>query len=247
MQQTLTSPANSETNSLSFTSFSESSRPSESEKEVSHPNPLRLVALGDSVIYGFGDPEGGGWVERLRRQWMTPGSDGHILYNLGIRGDGVRHVAKRLDHEFHHRGELRHQVPDLIILSVGTNDSARAGRPYARNVLAFEDFEFEMANLLDQAQRLCRVLFVGMTPIDEAKMPFSNFLYYNHADQYAYKESTRLACQERQIPYLDIFDLWMSRGEQWWRSRLCSDGLHPTSVGYAALLEDFLSWKENQL
>ena len=29
--------------------------------------PLRLVALGDSTIYGFGDPEGGGWVERLRQ------------------------------------------------------------------------------------------------------------------------------------------------------------------------------------
>ena len=30
----------------------------------------RIVAIGDSLIYGYGDPEGGGWVERLRRRWQ---------------------------------------------------------------------------------------------------------------------------------------------------------------------------------
>lgn len=61
----------------------------------SHGNPghpLKLVVLGDSLIYGFGDPEGGGWVERLRRQCMLPESSGHVLYNLGVRGDGVKQV-----------------------------------------------------------------------------------------------------------------------------------------------------------
>jgi lysophospholipase L1-like esterase len=89
---------------------------------------LRLVALGDSLIYGFGDPEGGGWIERLRRRWMSPQGEDHALYNLGVRGDRVRQVSQRLKTEFRHRGELRHRVPDAIILSVGLNDSARLGR-----------------------------------------------------------------------------------------------------------------------
>ncbi|WP_438822824.1 hypothetical protein [Planktothrix pseudagardhii] len=55
-----------------------------------HPHlPMRIVALGDSLIYGFGDPVGGGWVERLRRLWMSPNHPGHALYNLGVRGNGV--------------------------------------------------------------------------------------------------------------------------------------------------------------
>ena len=33
--------------------------------------PRQLVVIGDSGVYGWGDPEGGGWCERLRRQWMT--------------------------------------------------------------------------------------------------------------------------------------------------------------------------------
>ncbi|HBB35344.1 MAG TPA: G-D-S-L family lipolytic protein [Cyanobacteria bacterium UBA8803] len=208
-----------------------------------HRQPQKLVVLGDSIIYGFGDPEGGGWVERLRRQWMLPDSPGHVLYNLGVRGDGVKQVHDRLEHEFRRRGELKNRVPDAIILSVGVNDCARLGRPSGRNFTDFDTFQAELANLLDQAQRLCQVLFVGMVPVDETKMPFLDCFYYNHADQYRYKEATHLACLRRQIPYLDIFDLWMSRGTTWHSKRLSSDGLHPNVAGYEALLQDVLNWE----
>lgn len=206
-------------------------------------SPLKLVVLGDSLIYGFGDPEGGGWVERLRRQWMHPDSPGHVLYNLGVRGDGVKQVQGRVEQEFRHRGELKNRVPDAIIFSVGVNDSARLGRPDGKNYTDFETFSPELANLLDQAQRLCPVFFVGMVPVNEASMPFLDCFYYNHADQYRYKEATRLACQKRQIPYLDIFDSWISRGNDWCNQHLCQDGLHPNVAGYQALLQDVLNWE----
>lgn len=205
--------------------------------------PLKLVVLGDSIIYGFGDPEGGGWVERLRRQWMMPESPGHVLYNLGVRGDGVKQVQERVEQEFRHRGELKNRVPDAIILSVGVNDSARLGRPDGRNYTSFESFQVELANLLEQAHRLCPVLFVGMVPVDETKMPFLDCFHYNHVDQYRYKEATRLACLKRQIPYLDIFDLWRSRGSHWYLQQLSVDGLHPNISGYKALLQDVLNWE----
>jgi lysophospholipase L1-like esterase len=204
--------------------------------------PLKVVALGDSLVYGFGDPVGGGWVERLRRGWMCPDTPGHALYNLGVRGDGVKQVARRLEDEFRHRGELRNRVPDLIILSVGVNDSARLARPDGKNFTEFSDFQTEMFSLLSRAQRLCPVLFVGMVPVDEAKMPFLNCFYYNHADQYRYKEATQLACQELQIPYLDIFSTWLARGESWWQARLSQDGLHPNVAGYQSLVEDVVNW-----
>jgi lysophospholipase L1-like esterase len=205
--------------------------------------PLRIIALGDSTIYGYGDPDGGGWVERLRRSWMSPESPGHVLYNLGVRGDRVQQISQRLEHEFRHRGELRNRVPDLIILSVGINDSARLSRSYGRNFTEFETFETEMAALLDHAQRLCPVLFVGMAPVDEAKMPFLDCLYYNHADQIRYNDATRRACAERQIQFLDVLTPWMARGEDWVRSHLCSDGLHPNVAGYRTLLQNVLDWE----
>lgn len=205
--------------------------------------PLKIVALGDSLIYGFGDPEKGGWVEQLRRWWMLPNSAGHVLYNLGVRGDRTQQVAQRLEVEFRHRGELRNRYPDLIILSVGVNDSARLSRPDGRNHTDLAVFESDITALLDQAQQLCPVIFVGMVPVDEAKMPFLGCFYFNHGDQYRYKEVTRIACQQRQIPYLDIFDKWMTRDEAWRNQRLSEDGLHPNTLGYQSLLEEVIHWE----
>lgn len=207
------------------------------------PQSLRIIAIGDSIIYGYGDPVGGGWVERLRRQWLEPNSPGHAIYNLGIRGDGVTQVAQRIDQEYRLRGELRHQLPSLIILSVGVNDSPRLGRPTGRSYTDFDQFEVEMEQLLDRAKQLCPVLFVGMVPVDEAKMPFMDCLYYNHADQQRYKEATRQLCLMRQIPYLDIFDRWMQHSADWQRSRLTEDGLHPNVLGYQTLLQDIYQWQ----
>jgi len=206
-------------------------------------HPLKLVAFGDSLIYGFGDGVGGGWVERLRRQWMLPESAGHVLYNLGVRGDRTYQVSQRLENEFRHRGELRNRVPDAIILSVGLNDSARVQSFTGRSYTDFEHFKTVLDNLLNLSQLLCPVIFVGMVPVDESKMPFQDCLYYSHADQYRYKEATKLACLERGIPYLDIFDKWLARGNIWCSSCLTSDGLHPNAAGYQSLFEDVTSWE----
>ena len=86
-------------------------------------------------------------------------------------------------------------------------------------------------------------MFIGMVPVDEAKMPFMDCLYYSHLNQYRYKEATKRACQNRQIPYLDIFDLWLARGEDWVKEQLSTDGLHPNVQGYHTLLQDILQWQ----
>ncbi|CAN1209432.1 GDSL-type esterase/lipase family protein [Tumidithrix helvetica PCC 7403] len=204
--------------------------------------PLRVTAFGDSLIYGYGDPVHGGWVEQLRRQWMGIEA-GHVLYNLGVRGDTVAQVNQRLEQEFLLRGELRNRIPDLMILSVGVNDSARVGNRESRTMTDYERFSLEMVNLLDKAQNLCPTIFVGMVPVDESKMPFLDCLHFNHDDQFRYKEATKSACQVRNIPYLDIFDLWQERGQAWMSDRICQDGLHPNTNGYLALLDDICNWQ----
>ncbi len=218
----------------------------ELESKVKHP--LKIVAIGDSLVYGYGDYEGGGWVERLRRRWMSPQlmsaqNKEKIVYNLGVRGDRLINVQQRLETEFSKRGELRRQVPDLILLSVGTNDTPRVGKSNGRSFTDFQDFQQQVAQLLDLASSLAPVAFIGMTPIDESKMPFLDCLYYNHLDQYRYKEYTLQACQQRNIPYLDIFELWLSRGNAWLSQQYGDDGLHPNVQGYRNLFDDVLAWK----
>jgi lysophospholipase L1-like esterase len=208
--------------------------------------PPKVIVLGDSLVYGYGDAECGGWVERLRRQWLNPGTFGPILYNLGVRGDTVKHIAQRLESEVRCRGELRHRIPDGLILSFGVNDSARLGHVEGRHMVPFAEFQLTLAELLDRAIDLCPICFIGMIPVNPARMPFMDAFYFTHEDQYLYKEATRLACQERSIPYLDTFEIWRQRGSAWSQSLLCRDGLHLNTEGHQALLSDILAWHQIQ-
>lgn len=211
--------------------------------EPSITQPLKIIALGDSSIYGYGDLEGGGWVDRLRRRWMNPEAAGPVLYNLGVRGDTITQVAKRLEFEFSQRGELRNRLPDGLILSIGMNDSARVGKPTGRQLTPIELFVGELNQLLDRAVDLGPVWFVGMVPVDESRMPFLNCLYYNHADQARYRDLCRSACEARSIPYLDLFTLWQDQPSDWLAARRLEDGLHPNSLGYATILDQVLAWE----
>jgi lysophospholipase L1-like esterase len=204
----------------------------------------KIIAIGDSVVYGYGDSLGGGWVERLRRLWMTENHNlSPILYNLGVRGDRVRDVLLRLEREYSVRGELRNQSPELIIFSVGLNDSARLGRLTGKRFTEIEDFQEQIERLLELSLRLAQVVFVGMTPVDESRMPFADCLYFNHKDQELYKEITRSSCLAREIPYLDIFQIWQAQGEGWIKDRLSEDGLHPNCHGHQAILELVDNWE----
>ncbi|NEQ54469.1 MAG: G-D-S-L family lipolytic protein [Leptolyngbya sp. SIO3F4] len=206
-------------------------------------HPKKVVMIGDSLIYGYGDTEGGGWVERLRRQWMDPSQPGPIIYNLGVRGDGVQRVTVRLEREFKLRGELRRQVPDLLVLSVGLNDSARLGRSTGRPMTDEVTFTRELNGLLDQATQLCPTFFVGMVPVNEMAMPYADILYFSNTDQVHYNQMTRYACEMRQIPYLDLYQRWRANGMSWCNERLSNDGLHPNVLGYRTLMADILGWE----
>jgi lysophospholipase L1-like esterase len=85
---------------------------------------LRVVALGDSISDGVGDPVGGGYVARvcqgLRRRGRTV-----LCTNLAVSGaetDGVLAVARQ--------GEARRQLAeaDVILVSAGGNDLSHALR-----------------------------------------------------------------------------------------------------------------------
>ncbi len=205
--------------------------------------PKKVIVIGDSLIYGYGDSEGGGWVERLRRSSLDPQQSGPIIYNLGIRGDGVAKVAKRLEREFCDRGELRHRVPDLLVLSVGVNDCARAGHTNGRPVTDVNSFAQTLDQLLTQSRQLCPVLFVGMVPVNESAMPYANILYFSRAKQQRHNQITRQLCEAHQVSYLDLFEQWSQEGEEWVCDRLCVDGIHPNSLGYRTILETVKAWQ----
>jgi lysophospholipase L1-like esterase len=201
--------------------------------------PRKLVVLGDSGPYGWGDSEQGGWCERLRCHWMeTP--DGPVLYNLGVRGDGLERVAARLPAEVGCRGELRRQVPQGILLAVGLNDSARVGRRDGRPQLVPEAFLFGLQQTLRLARTMAPVLVLGLTPVDDVVMPFADVLWYDLATVRRYEGVLEEACMEADVPFLPLVDSLTA--DPRWLQWLGSDGVHLNSEGHAQVFSRVRSW-----
>ncbi len=201
--------------------------------------PRKLVVLGDSGVYGWGDPEQGGWCERLRRHWMDL-PQGPVLYGLGVRGDGLERLAARAELEVSRRGELRRQRPQGILLSIGLNDTARVGRPDGRFQLPPEAFLFGLQQLLPRLQAIAPVFVLGLTPVDEAVMPFAEMLWYELASVRLYEGLLEEACMEADVPFLPLLNGLLA--DPLWLQWLCSDGLHLNGDGHGQLYRRLRAW-----
>jgi len=201
--------------------------------------PRKLVVLGDSGVYGWGDADEGGWCERLRRHWMEL-PEGPVLYNLGVRGDGLERVAARLPTEVPRRGELRRQTPQGVLLAVGLNDTARIGRLDGRPQLEPQAFLFGLQQLLREARALAPTFVLGLTPVLEEAMPFAEVLWYGLAEVRRYERLLEEACLEADLPFLPLLDPLLD--DPAWPSWLCSDGLHLNAQGHRRVYELVRSW-----
>jgi len=201
--------------------------------------PRKLIVLGDSGVYGWGDPEEGGWCERLRRHWMGLPS-APVLYPLGVRGDGLERVAARLQNEVGCRGELRRQRPHGVLLAVGLNDTARVGRPDGRPQLEPEGFLFGLEQLLQRARASAPVLVLGLTPVLEEAMPFAEVLWYGLEQVRRYEALLEEACLEADVPFLPLLDHLLA--DPLWPRWLCDDGVHLNSEGHRQVYERVRQW-----
>jgi lysophospholipase L1-like esterase len=206
---------------------------------MADPVPRKLIVLGDSGVYGWGDPEQGGWCERLRRHWMELPA-GPVLYNLGVRGDGLERLAARLHGEVHCRGELRRQRPQGLLLSIGLNDSARVGRADGRHQLAPDAFLYGLQQLLREARAIAPVHVLGLTPVLAETMPFAGLLWYSLEMARRYEALLEEACLEADVPFLPLLDPLLA--DPAWPQWLCPDGLHLNPEGHRQVYERVRSW-----
>ncbi len=83
--------------------------------------PLRILALGDSLTAGFGLKPSDGFTVQLQRSLEARGVPAVIL-NAGVSGDTTAGGLARLDWAL---GDH----PDMVILALGANDGLRAVNP----------------------------------------------------------------------------------------------------------------------
>ena len=201
--------------------------------------PKQLIVIGDSSVYGWGDSEGGGWCERLRKKWMSI-ENSPVIYPLGVRGDGLEKVAKRWHKEWECRGELRRKLPDGILLTVGINDTAKIGREDGRPQLSSDAFRFGLGRLLREVKRDVEVMVMGISPVKEDKMPFSKCLWYSNKACAIYEREIEESCLELNVPFLPIFNEMTN--EPLWEDWIEPDGIHLNSFGHSWIYQRVSNW-----
>ncbi|ABX08714.1 GDSL-type esterase/lipase family protein [Prochlorococcus marinus] len=202
-------------------------------------SPKQLIVIGDSSVYGWGDVNEGGWCERLRKNWMHL-ADAPVIYPLGIRGDGLEKVAKRWQQEWTCRGELRRKFPDALLLSIGLNDTAKIGREDGRPQLSSEAFRFGLGRLLKDIKKQTRVMVLGLTPVKEEHMPFSQCLWYSNQACAIYERQIEESCLELDIPFLPTYKAM--RNEPSWQNLIGPDGIHLNSDGHNWIYQKVSTW-----
>ncbi len=199
----------------------------------------KLIIIGDSGVYGWGDKEGGGWCERLRQNWLRL-ENAPIIYSLGVRGDGLEKVAKRYKNEWETRGELRRKVPEGLLLSIGLNDTARIGREDGRPQLSEDAFKFGLKRLVTEIRKEVDVMVIGLTPVNEALMPFAECLWYSNNSCSVYEKKIEETCLDLNIPFLSIHEKMIKLLS--FKDLISSDGIHLNTEGHKWIYNQISEW-----
>lgn len=109
--------------------------------------PLRITALGDSLVQGYGLPQGQGLVPQLER-WMIENGAEVTLQNAGVSGDTTAGGAERAEWTLSDN-------PDGLIVLLGGNDMLRGLDP--------QEARGNLTRILQTAQdKGIAVLLIGM-------------------------------------------------------------------------------------
>jgi lysophospholipase L1-like esterase len=167
------------------------------------PHDGAVVALGDSITRGQGDPA---WGFQGRTSWFSFATcHGPVPYgyNAGVNGDTTEQMTARFDED------VAAHRPTTVVLLGGTNDVVR-GVPTATT----------LARLLALADR---VRALNATPV-LATIPPIGWPGLEPPVE-ALDAEIRRAATDRRLPLIDFYAVVAQDGR--WRPGWSADGIHP--------------------
>ncbi|MBI3630808.1 MAG: hypothetical protein HY221_00515 [Candidatus Sungbacteria bacterium] len=181
-----------------------------------------ICIFGDPIAYGAWSRDGG-WAERLQKILQRRTIDSgfrsyYFLYNVSIPGNTTGDVLARFD------AECEVREPHIIVFAVGINDASCRANPDKPRIERAR-FEENGVRLIREAKaRAERVLWVGLTTVDEARaMPFEA-TYFLNARIRDYDAVIKTVCAKEGVAYVDIAGV-VGPEE-------LADGLHPNDRGH---------------
>jgi lysophospholipase L1-like esterase len=196
---------------------------------------MRHILFGDSIGFGVGDYENGGWATQLRLFIdRSQKNKAHNLINLSISGDTTRGLLNRMEREAKLR--MRDKSPEefRFLIAIGTNDS-RVNKDDLENDISKEEFRENILKLIKIAEKLSKeIVLIGLVPVYEPQTtPFKENKHYIVSRMEEYNRVLREVAQERELKFVDMFADWKTKDLE----ILFADGLHPNTEGHKMIFE----------
>ncbi|MBU1557480.1 hypothetical protein KKC45_00790 [Patescibacteria group bacterium] len=180
---------------------------------------ISIYIFGDSLVYGQGDTQPGGWVNRLQEKLGTD----YGLRNFGVPGDTSKDLLNRIENQL---GSSR---PNLIIISIGANDTQYSENPN-ETLISQDQFKKNLEEILQISRNhSAKIIFVGIPQMNDSITTNWHYLHFCNKDILKFNKEIKKFCKENDLQFVDIFGI--TKPED------LSDGAHPNSSGYEKIME----------
>ncbi|MBM5607577.1 SGNH/GDSL hydrolase family protein [Listeria ivanovii] len=190
---------------------------------------FKITALGDSLTYGVGDIEGGGYVRVVEDHYKKATKNVEQV-NLAISGAKSEQLLKQLDQK-----EVQNQIKsaNIILMTIGGNDLFRGGEAlddFASDAIkqAETSYEKNLQQIYQTIQKLNPTAPVFHIGLYNPFMTLENATEMSSVVAKWNMDSQNLTQKEKGIIYIPTFDLFQQNGEAY----LATDKFHPNHAGY---------------
>lgn len=192
-----------------------------------------VICLGDSITFGAIDEVGGGWVNRMKREYMHRFVEGRgrdvSVFNCGIGGETTAGLCARFEVEVGSR--LDPHDFNVVLLAYGMNDVAT--RP-DREPVALSDYRERLGRAIAWVKsRGARPALVNITPIAEELdgVPTAQGSVRSRAAIDEYNRALAALAAAEGVPLIDAHAALQPVPAP----LLTEDGVHPNARGHEAI------------